>query len=164
MEEATPEQIAASERAMDRLDALADEWAVEVDLPTLIKAATCPMDLKPTVPAAIRQKFRGRMEAQLDAIVRQAFIEAYMAAGESRKEYDEIQMSHLRAELNAAKEEKDELEGLFDLQWEADQRAVKRWREAHPGNELVLPDRADMVVWLMEQLERAAYRQASKGE
>src|SRR6266478_1762046 len=29
--------------------------------------------------------------------------------------------------------------------------AVKRWREAHPGNDLVVPDRANIVVWLLEQ-------------
>lgn len=39
----------------------------------------------------------------------------------------------------------------FDVRWEADQRAIKRWQEAHPGNDLVWPDHADMVVWLMEQ-------------
>ena len=49
-----------------------------------------------------------------------------------------------------------ELEGIFDLQWEADMRAVKRWREAHPGNELVMPDRCDMVVWLLGLVERSA--------
>jgi len=53
--------------------------------------------------------------------------------------------------------ERDELrrtnEGLqltFDLRWKADQRAIKRWQAAHPGNDLTWPDHADMVVWLME--------------
>jgi hypothetical protein len=150
-EEATPEQIAACERAMDWFDALADAWAIEVDLPTLIKACVSPMGLSRSAPDTVRQRFRDRMEAQIDAIVRQAFIEAYMAAADSRKEYDEIQMSHLRAELAHAKEERDELQALFDLQWDADQRAIKRWQKAHPGNDLVWPDRADMVTWLMDQ-------------
>lgn len=155
MNDATKEQIAASERAMDRLDAMADAWAVEIDLPALIKAATSPMDLKPSAPPQVRDRFRGRMEAQIDAIIRQAFIEAYMQAGYSRKEYDEIQMSHLQAEVAQAHEAKAELEHLFELQWEADQRAIKRWQAAHPGNDLVWPDRADMVVWLMQELEIA---------
>ena len=54
--------------------------------------------------------------------------------------------------------ERDELrrtnEGLrltFDLRWKADQRAIKRWQAAHPGNDLTWPDHSDMVVWLMEQ-------------
>jgi hypothetical protein len=46
-----------------------------------------------------------------------------------------------------------ELEAGFDLRWNADMRAVRRWREGNPGNELVLPDHADLVVWLLEQLE-----------
>jgi hypothetical protein len=147
MNDATPEQVAASERAMDRLDSLADAWAIEIGLPQLIKAATSPMGLRASAPEAVRTHFRGRMESQIDAIVRQAFIEAYMRAGDSRKEYDEIQMSKIR-------DERDELQQLFDLQWKADQRAIKRWQAAHPGNDLVWPDRADMVVWLMEQQER----------
>jgi hypothetical protein len=44
----------------------------------------------------------------------------------------------------------------FNLRWNADMRAVKRWRAANPGNELVLPDHADLVVWLLEQLDGAA--------
>lgn len=46
----------------------------------------------------------------------------------------------------------EELEATFDLRWKADMRAIKRWREAHPGNDLVLPDHADLVVWLLEQM------------
>lgn len=45
-----------------------------------------------------------------------------------------------------------DLQRTFDLRWKADMRAIKRWREAHPGNELVMPDHADLVVWLLEQL------------
>ena len=40
---------------------------------------------------------------------------------------------------------------LFNLRWEADMRAIERWQEAHPGNDLVWPDHTDLVVWLMEQ-------------
>lgn len=41
----------------------------------------------------------------------------------------------------------------FDMRWKADMRAIKRWQEAHPGNELVWPDHADLCVWLLEQLD-----------
>lgn len=51
--------------------------------------------------------------------------------------------------------DRDDLQRTFDLQWEADQRAIKRWQDAHPGNDLVWPDRANMVVWLMDQLDAA---------
>jgi len=47
-----------------------------------------------------------------------------------------------------------ELERSFDLRWKADQRAIKRWQAAHPGNDLIWPDHADLCVWLMEQLEQ----------
>lgn len=47
--------------------------------------------------------------------------------------------------------EVNELNQLFDLQRAADHRAVARWRAAHPEKKHIWPDRADMVVWLMEQ-------------
>jgi hypothetical protein len=40
---------------------------------------------------------------------------------------------------------------VFDLRWQADMRAIKLWQAAHPGNDLVWPDHADLVVWLLEQ-------------
>lgn len=55
--------------------------------------------------------------------------------------------------LDAASDEIEELRAGFDLRWEADMRAIKRWQEAHPGKELVWPDHADLVVWLLEQLD-----------
>ncbi len=54
------------------------------------------------------------------------------------------------------KAENDELNALFDLRWKADIRAIKRWREANPGNDLVVPDHADLVVWLLERLDNGA--------
>jgi hypothetical protein len=48
--------------------------------------------------------------------------------------------------------EKQEIEQLFELQAEADRRAVAAWKAAHPDRPLTSPDRCDMVVWLMEQL------------
>jgi len=53
-----------------------------------------------------------------------------------------------------------ELERLFDRRWDADMRAIKMWQAAHPGNDLVWPDHAEMVVWLLEQLSR--HREALK--
>lgn len=53
--------------------------------------------------------------------------------------------------------ERDELLHTFNLRWEADMRAIRRWQLAQPGprsrNELTWPDHADLVVWLLEQLE-----------
>lgn len=46
-----------------------------------------------------------------------------------------------------------ELEALFDMRWAADMRAIKRWQAAGTGRELTWPDHADLVVWLLEQLD-----------
>lgn len=56
----------------------------------------------------------------------------------------------LTAEAKAA-----ELQRVFDVQWKADQRAIKLWQAAHPGKDLVWPDRCNMVVWLLDQMDRA---------
>ena len=49
------------------------------------------------------------------------------------------------------------------LKYNADMRAIKRWREANPGNDLVLPDHADLVVWLIEQLDAKPDEPETKG-
>jgi hypothetical protein len=46
-----------------------------------------------------------------------------------------------------------ENEAWISLHWNARARAIKRWQAAHPGNEGNWPDHADLMVWLMEQLE-----------
>jgi hypothetical protein len=43
----------------------------------------------------------------------------------------------------------------FNLRWNADMRAIKRWQDA-TGQTLTWPDHADLVVWLLEQLEPAS--------
>ena len=40
----------------------------------------------------------------------------------------------------------------FELRWRATMRGIEKWREAHPGNDLVMPDHADFTCWLIEQL------------
>lgn len=62
------------------LEGMADKWSADVDLPSMVRAACSPMDLNSRAPKAVKQRFKSRMEAQIDAIVRQAFIEgAYRA-------------------------------------------------------------------------------------
>lgn len=49
----------------------------------------------------------------------------------------------------------------FDLRWNADQRAIKRWQAAAPAGEdrsLTWPDHADLVVWLLEQRAAGDWR------
>src|SRR5690606_35211446 len=59
------------------------------------------------------------------------------------------------AEIERLQRERDELQQSFDLHWRASMRAIKRWQEAHPGSDLTWPDHADLVVWLLEQLDAA---------
>lgn len=146
----TPEQTAACERVMDGLEAQADVWADEIDLVVIIKnIGDASRKLTDRMPTDIREGFINRQEANIDALVRQAYLEGFMRGGDSRKAYDE-------ARVKEAIDERDELQQCFDLQWKADQRAIKRWQAAHPGKENIWPDRADMVVWLMEQHDKAS--------
>lgn len=64
------------------------------------------------------------------------------------------QGDRMAAKLNRLKAANDEHEALFNMQWDADQRAIKMWHEAG-GDELVWPDSADLTVWLLEQLRDA---------
>lgn len=64
-----------TDRALTRLEAQADTWAVECNLPGMIKNIVSPMRLNRNAPDDVREHFTGRMESQIDAIIRQAFIE-----------------------------------------------------------------------------------------
>ena len=62
------------------LDGLADKWEAEVDLTSMIKSAVSPMGLNRNAPPEVIAQFTHRMEVQINAIARQAFIEgAYRA-------------------------------------------------------------------------------------
>ena len=55
-------------------------------------------------------------------------------------------------EILTLRQKNAELEAGFDLRWNADMRAIKRWQAA-TGRILVWPDHADLCVWLLEQLD-----------
>lgn len=74
------EAKAKADYAMAVLDGLADKWVAEINLTEAIKNVVSPMRLKPNAPVNVREHFVHRMEVQIDALVRQAFIEgAYRA-------------------------------------------------------------------------------------
>jgi hypothetical protein len=58
----------------------------------------------------------------------------------------------VKVEDEAIAIEATEHKASFDLRWKADMRAIEMWQKAHPGNDLVWPDHADLVVWLLERL------------
>lgn len=64
---------------------------------------------------------------------------------------------YIRADkFDQLREERDDLQRTFDIRWQADMRAIKRWQEA-TGRTMTWPDHADLCVWLMEQLEAAEW-------
>jgi hypothetical protein len=77
MAEPTDEETKAG-HAIDALDALADQWALEINLPFMVKAMASPMKLNNTCPADVKLGFQNRMEAQIDAMIRQAFVEGML--------------------------------------------------------------------------------------
>lgn len=72
-------------------------------------------------------------------------------------------ISFLLRLLDEGRDELVDLQRTFDLQWAADQRAIKLWQEAHPGNDMVWPDRCNMVVWLLDELARLRQPAPSMG-
>lgn len=63
--------------------------------------------------------------------------------------YREIQ--ELIAERDQLRATLAERKASFDLRWNADMRAIKRWQAAHPDQKRTWPDHADLCVWLLEQ-------------
>jgi hypothetical protein len=51
-------------------------------------------------------------------------------------------------------DQRNELQRTFDMMWEADKRAIKLWQAAHPGNDMVWPDRCKLTYWLIDEVER----------
>lgn len=54
-------------------------------------------------------------------------------------------------EITALRAEVEQHQRSFDLRWDTSMRAIARWQEANPGNDLNWPDHADLVVWLLER-------------
>jgi hypothetical protein len=65
--------------------------------------------------------------------------------------WQDTQAAHLR-EVTRLTAEVAEYEAMFDAQWNADMRGVQMWREAHPGNDMVLPDRANFTSWILAEI------------
>ena len=66
-----------------------------------------------------------------------------------------LKKEHAEALAEAQQELKDH-EASFNLRWESDMRAIRRWQEAHPGNDNVWPDHTDLSVWLMGERDTYA--------
>lgn len=69
---------------------------------------------------------------------------------------DVVRMARVDAvvsiDCQEAAEEIEEHDQSFDLRWNADMRAIKRWQAEEPGRELTWPDHADLCVWLLNRM------------
>lgn len=86
------ENVAAfdADGCLDFIEARADQWADEINLVEMVKALAHVGRLNPRAPTEIREKFIARQEAMIDALIRQAFIEGFMAGDENRKNVERI--------------------------------------------------------------------------
>jgi len=101
MGEHTPEQLAACERAMDGLEAQADIWADEISLVLIVKnLGALSRGLTDRMPKDVREGFINQQEAQIDALLRQAYLEGFYRGGESRRAYDEAKYNALVAAMD----------------------------------------------------------------
>lgn len=105
-------------------------------------------------------KYLDELERRADAYIEALAQEGYPLEYQQRFQNmcDVFTVKRLIAakrELDEALRKAGELQRSFDLRWKADRRATEMWQRAHPGNDLVWPDHADMVVWLLEQLDAA---------
>lgn len=65
--------------------------------------------------------------------------------------------------LDASQAEVAELQAIFDMQREAQMRAIKRWQAA-TGKGLTWPDMADLCFWLAGQLDEKSAALAERDE
>jgi hypothetical protein len=59
---------------------------------------------------------------------------------------------YLQTENKRLKDEIADYELSAKIHAECRIRAVERWQQAHPGNDLMWPDGANLLVWLMDQV------------
>lgn len=83
-------------------------------------------------------------DAELDALYEASKVDQIPVGSEIRQ---------LISEIRHHRRNPTELQQTFNFRYDADMRAIKMWQAAHPGNDLTWPDRADLVLWLLEQIE-----------
>ena len=56
-----------------------------------------------------------------------------------------------RVEIERLQADLDDTNRIFEMHWDCSMRAIRMWQAANPGNDLVWPDAADLLVWLLDQ-------------
>jgi len=65
----------------------------------------------------------------------------------------EVMEREIKARLDALLAKLADLQQSATLQTAASDRAIKLWQAAHPDRSDVWPDQAQLLVWLLEQLD-----------
>ena len=76
----TAETKAKADMCLSAIEGYADAWAKRINLNAMIENALSPMRLNQSVPNDVKAAFTKRMKEQVDAIVRQAFLEGAVNA------------------------------------------------------------------------------------
>lgn len=84
--------------------------------------------------------------ARLLALGKKALSPEYQYAGELIP----------RKAIEHRNEEIEKLEASHQLRMRADDRALRKWRAAHPNKVMYLPDHADLCVFLMTELDKVS--------
>ena len=128
-ESAADEELgqAAADKAVMSLEAMAFNWIATTDIHKAIAAASW-----------FAGPHAGKLGSCIHGLVSQAWIEGACTGFDARRKL-----------TVAAREQIAEFEQMLDMVRQADRRGVDMWREANPGNEMVLPDRGDLVAWLV---------------
>ena len=73
-------ELAAVDMCLAGIEGHADAWAERINLNSMIENVASPMRLNRSAPAAVREAFSKRMKEQIDALIRQAYIEGAVDA------------------------------------------------------------------------------------
>ena len=76
----TTEEKAEADMSLAFVEGQADVWAQRINLNSMIENIASPMRLNRNAPDDVKAKFAKRMKEQMDAIIRQAFIEGAVLA------------------------------------------------------------------------------------
>src|SRR5438477_8321616 len=93
------------------------------------------------------------LERETDIRQRWAIQAWHATNGTDRPVVNLVDAEFIATRLDMYRKQAADYERTFNLQWDADQRAIKQWQEAHPGNDMVWPDRCNMVAWLLDKLQ-----------
>ena len=76
---------------------------------------------------------------------------SFFPPSKSSAEY-ETTILELSKEIADLQKKNDEMEELFNMQWEQVQAVQNQWREQHPKQPLIHPDLGGMLKWILTKV------------